>query len=186
MEDSPLLLDLLQDVLGEVNSHYPNKAQISFDCPVCSYDIKGLDKGDGKGNFEVNYSQGVYKCWACSETYGTHGTLNKLIRKYGNKNHVKQYQLVIPDNNRVVGDKCHAGEGKPVPNDPTASSCCMQPEYKDGRWYLGSQIALNSDGQEIQSYEEGEITCRVPKFNFFTTKDEAGVCVFKSTGRPSI
>ena len=88
--------------------------------------------------------------------------------------------------NRVVGDKCHAGEGKPVPNDPTASSCCMQPEYKDGRWYLGTQIALNSEGEEIRSYEEGETMCKVPKFNFFTTKDEAGVCVFKSTGRPSI
>ena len=74
MDDNPLLLELLQDVLGEINSHYPNKGQISFDCPVCSYDIKGLDKGDGKGNFEVNYNQGVYKCWACSETYGTHGS----------------------------------------------------------------------------------------------------------------
>ena len=97
MEDSPLLLDLLQDVLGEVNSHYPNKAQISFDCPVCSYDIKGLDKGDGKGNFEVNYSQGVYKCWACSETYGTHGSLNKLFLKWGNKRNKSTWELIGGD-----------------------------------------------------------------------------------------
>ena len=59
MEDSPLILELLQDALASVNSHYPTKGQISFDCPVCSYDIKGLDKGDGKGNFEVNYQQPV-------------------------------------------------------------------------------------------------------------------------------
>jgi len=97
MEDSPLLLELLQDVLGEINSHYPNKGQISFDCPVCSYDIKGLDKGDGKGNFEVNYQQGVYKCWACSETYGTHGSLNKLFLKWGNRRHKSTWELIGGD-----------------------------------------------------------------------------------------
>ena len=101
---SQLVVEILEDVLGNSKKHYENKSQISFDCPVCST-IKGLDCGDGKGNLEVNYYHHVYKCWACSETYGTHGTLNKLIRKYGNKNHMKQYQLVIPDNKRVVVDK---------------------------------------------------------------------------------
>jgi len=97
MEDSPLLLELLQDVLGEINSHYPNKGQISFDCPVCSYDLKGLDKGDGKGNFEVNYHQGVYKCWACSETYSTHGSLNKLFLKWGNRRTKSTWELIGGD-----------------------------------------------------------------------------------------
>jgi len=97
MEDSPLLLELLQDVLGEINSHYPNKGQISFDCPVCSYDIKGLDNGDGKGNFEVNYQQGVYKCWACSETFNTHGSLNKLFLKWGNKRNKSTWELIGGD-----------------------------------------------------------------------------------------
>jgi len=101
---SQLVVEILEDVLGNSKKHYENKSQISFDCPVCS-SIKGLDCGDGKGNLEVNYYHHVYKCWACSETYGTHGTLNKLIRKYGSKNHMKQYQLVIPDNKRVVVDK---------------------------------------------------------------------------------
>ena len=97
MEDSPLLLELLQDVLGEINAHYPNKGQISFDCPVCSYDIKGLDKGDGKGNFEVNYHQGVYKCWACSETFNTHGSLNKLFLKWGDKRNKSTWELIGGD-----------------------------------------------------------------------------------------
>ena len=101
---SQLVVEILEDVLGNSKKHYENKSQISFDCPVCS-SIKGLDCGDGKGNLEVNYYHHVYKCWACSETYGTHGTLNKLIRKYGSKNHMKQYQLVIPENKRVVVDK---------------------------------------------------------------------------------
>ena len=97
MEDSPLLLELLQDVLGDINAHYPNKGQISFDCPVCSYDIKGLDKGDGKGIFEVNYQQGVYNCWACSETYSTHGSINKLFLKWGNKRHKSTWELIGGD-----------------------------------------------------------------------------------------
>ena len=97
MEDSPLLLELLQDVLGEINAHYPSKGQISFDCPVCSYDIKGLDDGDGKGNFEVNYYQGVYKCWACSETFNTHGSLNKLFLKWGNKRNKSTWELIGGD-----------------------------------------------------------------------------------------
>ncbi len=94
---SELVIDILENVLGEPKKHYENKSQISFNCPVCSYDIKGLDEGDGKGNLEVNYEYNVYKCWACSETHNTHGTLYKLIRKYGSKNDLKQYKLVRPD-----------------------------------------------------------------------------------------
>jgi DNA primase len=70
---------------------------MSFDCPVCSYEIKGLSKGDGKGNLEVNYGHNVYKCWACSETNDTHGSLYKLIKNYGNKNDLKQYKLINPE-----------------------------------------------------------------------------------------
>ena len=76
---SELIVEILEDFLGDYKKHYKDKCQISFDCPVCSYDIKGLDKGDGKGNLEVNYFKGVYKCWSCSETHSTHGYINKLF-----------------------------------------------------------------------------------------------------------
>ena len=98
---SELIVEILEDFLGNYHKHYKNKGQISFDCPVCS-DIKGLDSGDGKGNLEINYNHHVYKCWACSEAYGTHGTINKLIRKYGNRSHLKQYRLVIPDDKKRI------------------------------------------------------------------------------------
>ena len=98
---SELIVEILEDFLGKPKKHYKEKSQISFDCPVCST-IKGLDCGDGKGNLEVNYNHHVYKCWACSETYGTHGTLNKLVKKYGNRNHIKQYRLVIPEDKKVI------------------------------------------------------------------------------------
>ena len=77
--------------------HNDYKCQISFDCPVCSYDLKGLDEGDGKGNLEVNYRFGVYKCWACGETNNTHGNIYKLIKKYGTQRHLKKYELLRPD-----------------------------------------------------------------------------------------
>lgn len=95
--DFSLILDILEDILGEPKLHNDYKCQISFDCPVCSYEIKGLDEGDGKGNLEINYKYGVYKCWACSETHETHGSLFKLIKKHGTKKHLSTYQLLKPE-----------------------------------------------------------------------------------------
>ena len=76
---SELIIEILEDFLGNHKKHYEAKGQISFDCPECAME-KGLMEGDGKGNLEVNYDSGVYKCWACSETNGTHGTVRKLIK----------------------------------------------------------------------------------------------------------
>lgn len=95
-EYSPVI-DILEDILGEPRMHNDYKGQMSFDCPVCSYEIKGLDEGDGKGNLEVNYIRGVYKCWSCAETHDTHGSVYKLVKKHGTKRHLKQYELLRPD-----------------------------------------------------------------------------------------
>ena len=97
MEDYDLIIEILEDILGDSYKHHPSRGQISFDCPVCSYDIKGLDCGDGKGNLEVNYQLGVYKCWACSETNYTKGRLGKLIKKWGNKTHLRNFNLFTPE-----------------------------------------------------------------------------------------
>jgi len=83
-DEVDVLIELLEDVLGDHKQHYASKGQISFDCPVCAME-KGLDEGDGKGNLEINYVRHVYKCWACSETNGTHGPLGKLFRQTRNK-----------------------------------------------------------------------------------------------------
>ena len=76
-----LLVYILESFLGQYRKHNEDTGQISFDCPSCSED-KNMPEGDGKGNLEVNYRFGVYKCWACGETNDTHGNLYKLIRKY--------------------------------------------------------------------------------------------------------
>lgn len=95
-DEVDVLVELLTDVLGEPHQHYESKGQISFDCPVCAEE-KGLDKGDGKGNLEINYIRHVYKCWACGETHGTHGPLGKLFDGYATKAQKKIYNLVKPE-----------------------------------------------------------------------------------------
>lgn len=91
------IVDILEDILGDYRMHNDYKGQMSFDCPVCSYEIKGLDHGDGKGNLEVNYKYNVYKCWSCGETNDTHGSIHKLIKKYGTTRHLKRYELIMPE-----------------------------------------------------------------------------------------
>jgi DNA primase len=39
----------------------------------------------------------VFKCWACSDSEGTHGPLGKLFDKYGNKKQKKLYQVLKPE-----------------------------------------------------------------------------------------
>ena len=95
-DEVEVLVDLLSEFLGAPHQHYESKGQISFDCPVCA-DEKGLDSGDGKGNLEINYGRHVYKCWACSETHGTHGPLGKLFDQYATKGQKKVYNLIKPE-----------------------------------------------------------------------------------------
>jgi hypothetical protein len=97
ISDYEPIIEILEDILGEYKNHNDYKGQMSFDCPVCSYDIKGLDHGDGKGNLEVNYRRKVFKCWSCGEINDTHGSLHKLIKKYGNKKQLKMYELLVPE-----------------------------------------------------------------------------------------
>jgi hypothetical protein len=97
--DYSVVVDILEDILGDYRSHNDYKGQISFDCPVCSYEIKGLEHGDAKGNLEINYKYNVYKCWVCAETHETHGSIYKLIKKFGNSKQLKKYQLLKPDEN---------------------------------------------------------------------------------------
>jgi DNA primase len=91
------VIEILEDIFGDYKLHSDYKGQISFDCPVCSYDIKQLEHGDGKGNLEINYRRGVYKCWSCAETNGTHGSIYKLIKKYGNPRQNKKFLLLMPE-----------------------------------------------------------------------------------------
>jgi len=83
--ENSLLLDILIEILGDPRKETPTKGQYSFDCPVCSAE-KDMPEGDGKGNFEVNLNKNAYHCWSCGGTHRTHGSLGKLISKFGNQN----------------------------------------------------------------------------------------------------
>lgn len=96
------IIDIMEDMFGEHHHHNDYKGQISFDCPVCSYEIKGLDEGDGSGNLEINYVRGVYKCWVCAETHNTHGYLIKLIKRHGTKKQLKDFLLYAPEEFKKV------------------------------------------------------------------------------------
>lgn len=95
--DYSAVFEILEDIFGDYKNHNDYRYQVSFDCPVCSHDIKGLDRGDGKGNLEINYKYGVYKCWVCAESHETHGSIYKLIKKFGNPKQLKKYLLLKPE-----------------------------------------------------------------------------------------
>jgi DNA primase len=90
VDEKEAIVDLLMEVLGDYGLHYENKGQISFNCPVC-------DDGRNKHNLEINYINGVYKCWSCGDSEDTHGSLTKLFTKYGNKSHKKLYGILRPE-----------------------------------------------------------------------------------------
>lgn len=90
-----IIVNILENFLGTPSSHYENKHQVQFDCPMCSQD-KGVYGGDGKGNLAINYEKGLFKCWSCWERNNMYGGLSFLVRKYGNKQQYKDYLLVAP------------------------------------------------------------------------------------------
>ena len=98
---SEIIVDILQKFLGEPKKHSHSKQQVAFDCPECS-EQKGMPEGDGKGNLEVNYNKKVFKCWACSNINNTHGSLFKLIKRYGTSQDLKEYKDIIDDYEKII------------------------------------------------------------------------------------
>lgn len=93
---SSFVVNILEDFLGDYRKHNEDKGQISFDCPACAAD-KGLINGDGKGNLEINYELGVFKCWACKDINNMSGYIPNLIKRFGNKKQLKQYLILKPE-----------------------------------------------------------------------------------------
>jgi DNA primase len=133
------IVEILCDILGEYKSHNEYSGQISFSCPTCSYDIKGLDELDGKGNLEVNYKQGVFQCWVCAETHNTHGRLHWLVKKYGNHQQLKKFELLMPEDPGDVQKKVYERVRLPkefIPFKTSSTGLKMTPIFKRARNYL--------------------------------------------------
>jgi DNA primase len=90
LDDKEILLDILCEILGDPEKVYDSKLQYGYNCPEC-----GLE--ERKGNLEVSLEKHLFHCWACGDVNGTHGTLGKLIDKYGNKKQKKIYNLLQPE-----------------------------------------------------------------------------------------
>ncbi len=133
------VFEILEDIFWDYKNHNDYRCQVSFDCPVCSHDIKSLDHGDGKGNLEVNYKYGVYKCWVCAESHETHGSIYKLIKKFGNPKQLKKYILLKPEEDEDGNKK----EYKPVklpkefiPFKDASFGMKLTPGYKQALNYI--------------------------------------------------
>jgi hypothetical protein len=96
-----LLVDILESFLGEHRKHNEDTGQIAFDCPACSAD-KGMPEGDGKGNLEVNYNRGMFKCWSCQDVNNMHGPVMRLLKRYASPRNIRDYLLIKPDADTII------------------------------------------------------------------------------------
>jgi len=138
MTDFDLIVDTLGDIFGQWKNHNSHSGQISFDCPTCSYDIKGLEDGDGKGKLEINYKKHIYKCWACSDTHNTKGRLSYLIRKWGSKQQFKIFNLTNPRNRDGLNGEEEVYEDIKIPEgyNLVSEGNVLSPQYKEAYNYL--------------------------------------------------
>jgi Zn-finger nucleic acid-binding protein len=153
--DYSSIIGILEDIFGDYRFHNDYKGQISFDCPVCSYDIKGLECGDGKSNLEINYKHNVFKCWVCSETHDTHGSLYKLIKRYGNPKQLKKYTLLRPDDNDDYRKKNYKQIKLPkefISFKNVSSGLKLTPHYKQAFNYIKNR---NITPELIDKYNIG-------------------------------
>ena len=166
------VIEILEDILGECRNHNEYSGQMSFDCPTCSHDIKGLEEGDGKFNLEVNYIEEVYKCWVCCDTYGTHGTIRKLIKEYGNKKQFRKYEILRPDTDGDRVKKTYKQVRLPkdfILFETASAGLKMTPQYRQAWNYLKKR---NITDEQIKRYKIGfcykgeyEFRIIIPSFN---------------------
>lgn len=92
-----IIANIFKRFLGDPHEHNEETGQMSFDCPSCAEQ----DKGKGKHKLAVNYKKNIFRCWVCGLENNMHGKIPYLIKRYGNKNILKDYKLLKPDNDYV-------------------------------------------------------------------------------------
>lgn len=97
---SDFVVNILESFLGDAYSHNESTGQLKFDCPNCA-EINDLDGTDGKHNLEVNYFKNKFNCWSCGKEYHMHGKISKLIKKYGTKQNLKDFELYGPTEDEI-------------------------------------------------------------------------------------
>ena len=129
-----LLVNILESFLGETRKHNEDTGQVAFDCPACSEEL-GMPEGDGKGNLEINYNKGVFKCWSCQETNHMHGPVTRLLKRYGTPKILRDYLLIKPDADSIIA-KEHIDVVVTLPDGYKKLSECTSKDFK-------ANLALN-------------------------------------------
>lgn len=172
--NNEIIFDLIKSVFGKPpRKHYKSKCQAAWDCPVCS-EKKNKPEGDGKGNFEVNYADGVYRCWVCDETEGTRGNLYNLFKIWGNSEQLEVYQQLKPNIFKNVEQNGKIFTGLPEGFTFFVDGPKRDPQYKQAYNYLRSRGITD---EIIERFKIGYTTIKkyrnrivIPSFN------EDGVC----------
>jgi len=167
---SEIVVSILEDFLGKAKKHNSSKGQISFDCPACGAD-KGLVNGDGKGNLEINYYKGVYKCWACFQHNNMHGPIAKLIKCYGNPQNLTEYYAFKPE--AIPIEYKHTPDTLKLPEGFTSLIYAKKfdSDYTEAIRYLkGRRIGLDiiaryNLGYCVKGSEKGRII--IPSYDMF-------------------
>ncbi len=131
-----LLVDILEGFLGEHRKHNEDTGQIAFDCPACS-EMANKPDGDGKGNLEINYERGIFKCWVCAETNHMYGPVIKLLKKYATPTIIRNYLLVKPETDLQLV-KEHGDIIVTLPDEYLKLSRCTAKDFKsqEAKQYL--------------------------------------------------
>jgi len=132
-----MIVKILESFLGDHKKHNEDKGQASFDCIACAAD-KMLDGGDGKGKLEINYKKGVFKCWVCSYKNNMHGPIEKLIKRYGTKINLRDYNLIKPDNNHESNVYIEKEVHVALPKEfiPLTKTNAYEPKYYFANKYM--------------------------------------------------
>ena len=88
------MYEILVCILGPSKSSLDNSLQLQFSCPHCQERDGSQEKN--KYHLEINIAKGFYNCWKCSSIDDSmHGSIYKLIRKYGNESLLRLYKDAV-------------------------------------------------------------------------------------------
>ena len=144
---SNFIINILESFLGEPYSHNESTGQVRFDCINCA-EINGyINETDGKHNLEINYYKDKFNCWSCGKEYNMHGSISKLIKRYGTKNNLKDYELYKPSSDEIddyiTNERINNAVELPPEYKPLTQSNGLDQKYIWAKNYLKSRGITN-------------------------------------------
>lgn len=93
-EEIKRLKSILDAILGEPKQELDDSLQLEYPCPCC---VEKYGNGEiRKYNLSISLLKQKFNCWKCSsEGDDMHGSIVKLIKKYGNETLLSDYRNII-------------------------------------------------------------------------------------------